>query len=158
MIDGLGLLLLGDLVGLVAGIFGDLPKRGVKAFENGVDALLDIGVGVFEGAFEVGIDFGQSGSAADDDALVDRGFRRVESVFDAEFLVFEFAFGHGADLQDGDAVRKFGDPLGEAFLIIVGGRDLILLLQFGDAIGDVFLGPFAADDGGRILFDGDFLG
>ena len=62
----------------------------------------------------------ESRAATGDDALLDRGARRGDGVFDAVLLLLELDLGRSADLDDADATGQLRDPLLELLAIPVG--------------------------------------
>ena len=71
-------------------------------------------------------------SATGDDALLERGACRLESVLDAMLLLLHLGLGRSADLDDCDAAGQLGEPLLELLAVEVGVGVLDLGLQLLD--------------------------
>ena len=97
-------------------------------------------------------------ATAGDDALLDRGAGRRDGVLEAVLALLELGLGVGADLDDADAAGELGEALLELLLVPVGVAVLDLLLDLGDATGDLLGRPAAVDDRRQLLGDRDGAG
>src|SRR5258708_24625150 len=133
-------------------IAGDLPGRDLKGAADDIDADLLVVIlrpQPAQGARRVE----QGDAAAGDDALLDRGARRVHRVLDAILALLDLDFRGAADADDGNAPRQLGETLLQLLLVVVGRRLLDLRLDLDDAALDVLLLAGAADDRRVLLVD-----
>ncbi len=73
-------------------------------------------------------------------------------------LFLHLDFGHGADVDDGNAAGELREAFLEFFLVVIGGRLVDLRLDLRDAILDILGLARAVDDRGVILVDLHALG
>src|SRR5206468_138031 len=81
----------------------------------------------------------QRRAAAGDDALLDRGLGRMHGILDPVLALLDLDLGGAADLDDGHAAGKLGQPLLKLLAVVVGSRLLDLRLELRDAARDVLL-------------------
>ena len=93
----------------------------------------------------------QRRSAACDDTLFDSRSGCVESVFDAEFLLFHFDFGCRAYADNRNAACEFCNTLLEFLFVVFGCRFRNLSADGSNSCRNVFLRAVAADDRGVVL-------
>ena len=130
---------------------GDDAHAGLLVRVGGGVASLVLAGGV-EGADE-------GGSAAGDDAFLDRGAGGVQGVLHTGFLLLHLGLGGSADIDDGHSPGELGKTLLELLTVVVGGGVLDLLADLVDAAPVMAsLPPAAFHDGGVFLGDGDALG
>src|SRR3989344_5314421 len=142
---------------VLAGIVGDLARRGAECAADDVDARLLVVVCGLE-AFERFQRAQQRGAAAGKDSFLDRRGGRVERVVDAVLLLLDLDLGRAADTDHRDTARELGEPPLKLLAVVVAGRGLDLLADLRDAGVDIRLRADAVDDRRIILVDDDLLG
>ena len=143
-----------------------------RAFESGV--LHDLTERLFERATDYGdADFlvvvikhqriehflsaNERHAAARNDSFFDGCLRRVHSIFDAGFLLFQLSLCSSADFDYSDSADELGKPLLQLLAVIIRSRLFDLRANLTDAAFD--LGGFARafDYRGVVFVDDDFL-
>ena len=99
----------------------------------------------------------EGGAATGDDAFLDGCAGGVQGVVEAVFLLLHLDLRSGADVDDGNAAGQLGEALLELLAVIVAGGLLNLGFDLTHAGLDHLAVALAADDGGGVLVDGDFL-
>src|SRR5579862_2617884 len=156
-VDVLGLAdLVDDDRAVDAGVRGDLADGGLDRAPDDVDAGLFVLVGRLDLVQRLGR-ANQGDAAAGQDAFLDGRAGRVQSVLDAELLLFHLDLGGRADVDLSDAAGELRQALLELLLVVVGGRGLDLLADLADAALDGLGVSGAFDDRGVFLLDHDLL-
>src|SRR6266853_5146521 len=139
---------------LRAGVGNDLAERLLERTRHDPDARILIGVLALELIERCpGADIGHA--AAGDNAFLDRGTRRVQSIFDASFLFFHLDLGRRTDLDHRNAAGELRYALLQLFLVVVAGRFVDLGTDVLDPRLDRLGIAGPVDDGGFFLRDLD---
>jgi hypothetical protein len=141
----------------MARILGDLPQRRLERLADDVDAAGLVVVDALHAVQRLG-GVEESGTAAGDDAFLDRGAGGVQRVVHAILALLHLDLGRTADLDHGNAAGELGETLLELLAVIVAGGVLDLRADRLDPALDVVGLAVAVDDGGVVLVDGDALG
>src|SRR4029079_12054145 len=135
---------------VMAGVAGNLADQGRQRLADNVDAAGLVVIGAVHALERLG-GVEERGTAARNDAFLDRGAGRVKRVIDAVLALLDLDLGSTADLDHGYAAGKLGQPLLQLLAIIVGGGRFDLLTDRANPSFDILAGPVAVNNRGVVL-------
>ena len=100
----------------------------------------------------------QRGATTGEDALLDRGARRVQGVLDQRLALLHLGLGVGADPDLGDAAGQARQPLLQLLAVVVRGGGVDLAADLVAARLDLTGGALALDDRRVVAVDDDLAG
>ena len=128
-----------------------MTNRSFNGAANDIDTGLFVAFGFSFQFVQNRLYLQQSGTAAGHDAFSHSSTSSVQSIFDTQFLVFQFGFGSSTNFDHSYAAGQFGQTFLQFFFVELrrGGRDLST--DGSNPIGHSLFVAAAIHDGGHIL-------